>query len=376
MRRLGRVPEPRAILTAATAAVAMALPAVAETDCALSPQEIFAKVGDSVVQVLAIGINPFLVYDRLSARTGTGYVIDDGLIATNYHVIAGADEIVVFVGQDGFNAQVVGVDPALDIAVIESPLSFVLLDFGPPLELAPAEDLTIGQPAFAIGFPFGIGKTISSGIVSGSNRVLGRTTSSWLSPMLQTDAAISPGNSGGPLVDACGRLIGMVTSGISAEGAENLGFAIPVEVLGPVLEEIAATGKVARPWHGLYGQMTTPPVLLLLGIPEERWEKTSGFLVETVEPGSAADRAGLIGGSWPIRWGGTEILLGGDIITHVNGVRVDSRDTALTFVRELEIGEPVHLVFRRDGVRHEATVLIEERPILDQELEIYRNAEE
>lgn len=258
----------RARGAAGAAAIAVAgLPVSAQTDCALAPHEIFAEVGNSVVQVLAIGINPFLVHERLSVRTGTGYAIDDGLVATNYHVIADADEVVVFFGESGFDATVVGVDPALDVAVVKPPFGIAMLDLGPPLPFAPADEITIGQPAFAIGFPFGIGKTISSGIVSGSNRVLGRTTSSWLSPMLQTDAAVSPGNSGGPLVDACGRLIGMVTAGIFAEGAENLGFAIPVGVLGPVLDEIATTGKVARPWHGLYGQMTTPPVLLLLRIP-------------------------------------------------------------------------------------------------------------
>jgi putative serine protease PepD len=230
----------------------------------------------------------------------------------------------------------------------------------------------IGDPVFAIGFPLGIGKSISAGIVSGDHRILPRTTSSWLSPYLQTDASVSAGSSGGPLLDACGRVVGMITLRADAPGAENLGFAVPVSVLVPVIEALAETGRVSRPWHGLYGQMVSPMVLALTDVPFDLWEEAMGFLVETVEPGSAADRAGLRGGIWPMAWGPGEILLGGDIVTEVNGRAIRSLDDALAAVRGLVIGEEVRLEYLRDGERFETRVTVEERPLLDAEISLYR----
>jgi putative serine protease PepD len=210
-----------------------------------------------------------------------------------------------------------GIDPTLDVALLRPAGEGIA---AAPLDLAPPAAIAIGQEVHVIGYPLGIGKSISAGIVSGVSRILPRTTSSWLSPYIQTDAAVSPGNSGGPLLDGCGRVVGLIAGKINAPSAENLAFAIPTEVLAPVVEELAAKGRVSRPWHGLYGQMVTPPILLMLGAPPWEAEGLTGFLVETIEPGSAADRAGLKGGVWPVMWGPTEILLGGDIITEVNGV--------------------------------------------------------
>jgi S1-C subfamily serine protease len=204
------------------------------------------------------------------------------------------------------------------------------------------------------------------------SRILPRTTSSWLSPYIQTDAAVSPGNSGGPLIDDCGRVVGLISSQISAPGAENLAFAIPIDVLGPVVADLTTTGRVSRAWHGLYGQMVTPVILQMMGAPPWDAAELSGFLVETVEPGSAADRAGLRGGVWPVMWGPTEILLGGDIITEVNGVRIDSLEAALGIVRGLRIGETVKLKALRDGFEFESSVVLEERPLVEREMELFR----
>lgn len=339
-----------------------------EAGCALTASDLYRKAGRSVVQVLALSINPYLVRDRVSPRLGTGFAIGDGLVLTNYHVVADAGDVTIFSDDDAFMADIVGIDPSLDVALLR-PWSGDALA---PLTLADPAEIAIGQDVFVIGYPFGIGKSIAHGIVSGVSRVLPRTTSSWLSPYLQTDAAVSPGNSGGPLLDSCGHVVGLITSQIDAPGAENLAFAIPVEVLAPVIGELAAKGRVSRPWHGLYGQMVTPPILQILGAPPGEWEALTGFLVETVEPGSAADRAGLRGGVWPVIWGGTEILLGGDIITEVNGVRIDTLDTALGIVRGLRIGETVTLKGLRDGVEFKVSVVLEERPLLEREMELYR----
>ncbi|MGC9370081.1 MAG: S1C family serine protease [Paracoccaceae bacterium] len=359
----------QAALGLALAALAAAGAQAGEPACALPETDIFAKVEDKVVEVFTIAVNPFRVSGRIAARGGSGYLLDGGYVATNYHVVADAHTLAILVGDRAHDVQIVGVDPSLDIAVLRP---WPPIGDGTGLPLAGDDSARIGQKAYAVGFPLGLGKSLSAGIISGESRVLPMTTSSWMAPFIQTDAAISQGNSGGPLVDSCGRVIGMTTAAISREGAENLGFAIPVAVLRPVLTELIETGKVSRPWHGIYGQIVTPPILLMLGIPQEQWEGYTGFLVETVEPQSAADRAGLRGGSWPVRWGGNEILLGGDIITEVNGERVVSRNQALEIVRSLKVGDRVDLVYLRNGERHESSVVLPERPLLLEELNIYR----
>jgi S1-C subfamily serine protease len=304
----------------------------------------------------------------VSPRIGSGFVIDGGLILTNYHVVADVEEAAVFTDAYPLLTEVIAIDPTLDIAILR-PVSDLIA--AAPLEFAPASDIAIGQEVFDIGYPLGLGKSISSGIVSAVSRILHNMTSSWLSPYIQTDAAVSPGNSGGPLLDAGGRVVGLVSSIITGYGVSNLTFAIPVEVLGPAVEALVRDGHVARPWHGLYGQMVTPEILMMLGASPFDLALT-GFLVETVEPGSATDRAGLRGGVWPVRWGPAKILLGGDIITEVNGVRIDTLALALKVVKELRIGQTGKIKVLRDGEPFEASVVLEERPLLERELEFYR----
>lgn len=359
-----------AAMVAGASTLAVTPVSAQEADCTLSPAKIYANAQGSIVQVLSLSINPFLVSGRVEPSLGTGFMIGDGLILTNYHVVADSDDITVFLDKEAYRADVVGIDPTLDIAVVAPDTGF---DVIAPLQFADPADIAIGQDVFVIGYPFGLGKSISHGIVSGMGRVLQSTTASWLSPYIQTDAAVSPGNSGGPLLDGCGRVVGLISQKIVTPGADNLAFAIPISVLAPVVEELAENGHVARPWHGLYGQMVTPPILQMLGVPPWEWDAVAGFLVETVEPGSAADRAGLAGGVWPVMWGGTQILLGGDIITEVNGVRIDSLDTALNTVRALKIGETVTLKALRYGDPVEASVVLEERPLLEREMELYRH---
>ncbi len=337
-------------------------------ECDLGASEVFTELSPSVVEIFSLSINPFLVSGRVTPRGGTGFLVDDCLIVTNYHVVAGAHEIVAFDREEAIPAKILGADPSLDLAVLAPwwPID------RPAIVFSSDRTIEIGEPVFALGYPMGLGESITQGIVSGVSRVLPRTTSSWLSPYIQTDAAISPGSSGGPLVDACGKVIGVMTAGIAAEGAQNLGFAIPAAVVEPIVDELIEKGYVARPWHGLYGQITTPAILQMLGVPPDEWDASVGFLVETIEPGSAADLAGLLGGTWPVMWGGAEIILGGDIITELDGVRIDTWDKALAAVRELTVGSRVEVTYLRGGTENVAEVVIEERPLLGGELEIYR----
>jgi len=357
-----------ATVSATVFLMAFAPPAYAE-ECNLGASEVFAHLSPSVVEIFSLSINPFLVSGRVVPRGGTGFIVDNGDIVTNYHVVADAHEIVVFDRDRGIPVDIIGVDPSMDLAVLTPwwPVE------RPPVTFAGDRTIEIGEPVFALGYPMGVGETISQGIVSGVSRVLPMTTSSWLSPYIQTDAAISPGSSGGPLVDACGNVIGVLTAGIAADGAQNLGFAIPSAVVEPIIKELVKYGYIKRPWHGLYGQITSPAILQMLGVPQNEWDGSMGFLVETIEPGSASDRAGLLGGTWPVLWGGSEIILGGDIITMVNGVRIDSREKALRAVREVTVGSSVELTYLREGVEHRAEVVVEERPLLEGELEIYRS---
>jgi S1-C subfamily serine protease len=341
-------------------------------ECQRSAEELYATAGDSVVQVVALLIDPYRVLGRISPRLGSGFVIDGGYVLTSYHIVVDSEDITLFLDDEAYGADIVGIDPTLDLALLR-PLSEG--DIAPPLVLAHPADIAVGQQVFAIGYPFGVGKSITAGIVSGTNRIPRRTTSDWLSPYIQTDAAISSGSSGGPLLDSCGQVVGLITSRIIAPDAEGIGFAIPSAVLAPVAAELAETGRVSRPWHGLYGQMVTPLILLLLGAPPEDWENLKGFLVETVEPGSAAERAGILGGYAPMMWGGTEILLGGDIITEVNGTRIDTLGTALDVVRGLKVGDTVEIRGLRDGIPFDASVVLDERPLLEREMDFYRYLE-
>jgi len=363
---------------AVLAALMMAAPLAAQqvpatsngpTSCGKTPVEIYREVAPSVVQVFSFGINPFRATNRVESKTGSGVFLGDDLVATNFHVILDASAMAV--GSDGnlFEAELVGRDPVLDIAIVRAAgLSRVI----EPIELAPSDELAIGQPAYVIGYPLGIGKSMSTGIVSGIGREIPLNTSSWLSPFIQIDAPVSSGNSGGPLVDDCGYLIGLVTLRSLSPQAENIGFAIPVATLRRELPELIQTGKVARPWHGLYGQMVTPVILHLLGAPPTTASFSRGFLVETVEPGSAADKAGIRGGTLPVLWGMEEMILGGDIIIQVNGKKIQSLQDARVEVRELEIGQTVRVSLLRDGKVIEVSAMIEERPILERDLEAYR----
>jgi S1-C subfamily serine protease len=364
---------------AALAALTLAIPASAQhvpvigdesARCAKTAVEIYREAAPSIVQVFSFGINPYRVIGRVESKTGSGVFLGDDLVATNFHVVLDATSLAVSIGGIIFEAELVGRDPVFDIAVLRAPGLSAHIE---PIAFAPGDGVVIGQPAHVIGYPLGIGKSISTGIVSGVGRVLPLNTLSWLSPFIQTDAPVSGGNSGGALVDDCGYLIGLVTLRSGSPEAENIGFAIPAETLRHELPELIANGKVARPWHGLYGQMVTPIILRLLGAPPTATLFTRGFLVETVEPGSAADKAGIRGGTLPVQWGMQEMILGGDIIVQVNGTEIQSLEDARIVVQELEIGQTVRVKLLRDGMEMEVSAVIEERPILDRDLEAYRH---
>ncbi len=338
------------------------------TPCSIGAEAIFAQRGHSVVRVTSLGVDPFRVSGRVIPSTGSGIVLDPLLVLTNYHVVRSAQMIAVDNGDAFSDAWFIGGDPALDIALLEV---FPPLPVNQPLEFADPDGIAVGQTVYTLGYPLGIGKSLASGIISGVDRLIPLNTISWTTRYIQTDAAVSPGNSGGALLDDCGRIVGMVTLQSGHPDAENLGYVLPAATFLELLDEIETTGKVARPWHGIYGQMMNPLIRHLMTIATE--VPPEGFLVETVEPGSAADEAGLRGGVFPVLWGMQEILLGGDVITSVNGSPVETLDDALRAVGSLQIGQTVDLTVWREGTTFETTAELGERPFMERDLWLGRD---
>jgi S1-C subfamily serine protease len=249
------------------------------------------------------------------------------------------------------DARVLGLDPVLDLALLKVNADEKL----PVVTLGDSEKVKVGDDVIAIGNPLGLDQTMTRGIVSGINRILPEVPGSVDEPMIQTDAAINPGNSGGPLMDRCGRVIGINT--LISEEAQNIGFAIPINVAKSVLRELQEKGRVVRPWIGIQGRMVTPPLLSLLRLP-----MTPGFLIEVVEDGSPAERAGVKGGSLSVAVQGEEFLVGGDILTAVGGRPVKDQDDFRTATKSVKPGQQLRLRVFREGATREVTVTVVERP--------------
>ena len=250
--------------------------------------------------------------------TGSGFIWDDlGHVVTNNHVIEGASEATVRLN-DGrsYSAVLIGTSPAHDLAVLRINVAF---DRPPPVPVGTSGDLKVGQKVFAIGNPFGLDYTLTSGLVSALDRSLAEDNGATIEHLIQTDAAINPGNSGGPLLDSAGRLIGINTAIYSPSGAyAGIGFAVPVDTVNRVVPQLIARGKYIRPSLGVEVDEDINRVLTKqLGI--------EGVLLLKIEPGSAADAAGLRG----TRIDREGDVIPGDIIIAVAGQSVDSVATLL-----------------------------------------------
>jgi len=318
---------------------------------------LFDRVSPSVVFISATTINPYQLSDRVSHIVGTGFIYDSsGLILTNSHVAFGRQSIMVTL-DDGTSAaaQLVGADPIFDVAVlrIAQPQRGKL----PTAVLGDSDRVRIGEEVLAIGNPLGLDQSVTRGIVSAMNRILPETPFSLEEPLIQTDAAMNPGNSGGPLLNRCGEVIGISTAIIA--DASNISFAIPMNLAKAVLPSLLAHGRVIRPWIGFHGQLIDGVLLDLLRIP-----LVEGLLVEAVEPGSPADHAGLRGGQIEVAIGEHDFLIGGDIVLSINGMRLDTPEKLNNVMRALQVGSTVTLKVFRDGKERDIQYVLPERPIL------------
>ncbi len=280
------------------------------------------------------------------ARGGAGFIVSsDGQIVTNNHVIDQARHIVVHLG-DGqeLPARILGRDPATDLALLKvdhyNPL--------PTLPLGRTDDLAVGDLALTIGSPFGFEQSLSAGYVSALGRSIA-ADDEWgtvIDGAIQTDAAVNPGNSGGPLLDARGTVIGITTAIFSSgRGYEGVGFAIPVEILRGILPELAERGYVQRPFLGARGVDVTPQLATMLSLPATR-----GVLVQSVAAGSPAEQAGLRAGEiHPPFAEGQDLTLGGDLIVSIDGQAVlDVADLHRQIVR-FAVGDAVRIGVLRQG---------------------------
>ncbi|MBN1399751.1 MAG: trypsin-like peptidase domain-containing protein, partial [Anaerolineae bacterium] len=317
--------------------------------------QVYERVSPSVVNITskALELGFYGVYP--SEGSGSGFFIDtDGHIVTNYHVIEGAQSVEVTL-LDGtvVPAEVVGADAFSDLAVLR-------VDVKPeeslPVDMSFEGDLRVGQRAIAIGNPFGLNWTLTTGVVSSLGRPLQISEDRIIYDVVQTDAAINPGNSGGPLLNSQGQLIG-VNSAIRS-GAENIGFAIPLTTVRRVVPELIAKGYYSHPWLGLTGYRLFPELARRLELPVER-----GLLVARIyDEGPAAD-AGLRGASREVILGRTRLLVGGDIVVALDDQPIDS-NAALTQYLETRtrVGQKVKVSFYRGDRLLSALATVAEQP--------------
>jgi S1-C subfamily serine protease len=307
------------------------------------------------------GFNPFgEPAPENGAATGSGFVIDkEGHVLTNNHVVEGASKVTVKLGasEESYDAEVVGTDPGTDVALlkVDAPKEQIH-----PLPLGRSAELEVGDPVVAIGNPFGLDRTVTSGIVSALQRQIQAPNGFAISKVIQTDAAINPGNSGGPLINADGEVIGInaqIATGGGGNGNVGIGFAIPIDTIREELDQLKETGEVAHAYIGIQGGTVTPDLAKALNLPVEY-----GVLVQSVVNDGPADKAGLEGGNTSATIDGEEVRLGGDIITEVDGRKLEGMDEMIEITSESKPGDELELTIVREGDEETLDVTLGTQP--------------
>jgi S1-C subfamily serine protease len=309
---------------------------------------LFRQASPAVVNITTLTVaRDFFTLNLLEIPegTGSGFVWDDaGHVVTNFHVIQNADVAqVTLADHSTWKAHRVGVAPDKDLAVLRIDAPKERLH---PIPIGSSKELQVGQKVFAIGNPFGLDQTLTTGIISALGREIDSVTRRPIQGVIQTDAAINPGNSGGPLLDSAGRLIGVNTAIFSPSGASvGIGFAIPVDTVNLVVPQLTRFGKVSRP--GLGVQVAEDQMARQLGL--------AGVLIVEVAPNSSAARAGLR----PTRRDPTGSVRLGDVIVEVDGKSVGSTDDLFLILEQYRVGDTVVVTVVRDGRRERFKVTLE-----------------
>ncbi|HKH65599.1 MAG TPA: trypsin-like peptidase domain-containing protein [Solirubrobacterales bacterium] len=292
--------------------------------------------------------------------TGSGFVIDDeGHVLTNNHVVEGASKVRVKLGdsETTYDAEVVGADPGTDVALLEvdAPKSAFH-----PLTLGRSAEMEVGDPVVAIGNPFGLDRTVTSGIVSALQRNIQAPNGFSISHVIQTDAAINPGNSGGPLINAEGAVIGInaqIATGGGGNGNVGIGFAIPIDTVRAEIEQLKTKGEVEHAFIGITGGTITSELAKALNLPVDE-----GVIVQSVVKDGPADKAGIEAGGTEASINGEEVRLGGDIITEVDGEKLKSMDELVEIIQGHKPGDELQLTLLRDGQEKTADVTLGTQP--------------
>jgi S1-C subfamily serine protease len=342
----------------ADAAPAASLPVVAARAGAPTIREIYARTRRGVVQVNATRVlrgldtDPFfgLPYgERPRLGVGSGFVIDKaGHVVTSLHVVEGAETITVsFSNRDRVKARLVGADPATDLAVLQLDTPSRALT---PLILGDSDRLAVGDPVVAIGNPFGLDRTVTAGIVSALARPLTAPNGAELEDVIQTDAALNEGSSGGPLIDSSGTVVGVATAVAGdEEGARpGIGFAVPVNTVRTVVAQLLDDGRVARSTLGLRAVELDEQLAELFALSVDR-----GLLVQSLDPDGPAERAGVRAGATHVVVAGESYVLGGDVLLSVDGRNVATLGEFRRALAEHRPGDSLRLVVVRDGERRE-----------------------
>jgi S1-C subfamily serine protease len=304
--------------------------------------DLFNQSAPSVVFITRFGAR----YDPARMRpveipegTGSGFIWDNGGdVVTNYHVIQGASGAkVTLSNHETYDAELVGAAPEYDLAVLRIHATKSRL---PPIQIGTSADLKVGQKVFAIGNPFGLDQTLTTGVVSATGRAIRGVANNLIEDVIQTDAAINPGNSGGPLLDSAGRLIGVNTAIYSQSGASaGIGFAVPVDTVNRIVPQLVASGKVVRPRLGVL------PVNDQLNQEIMRRADMEGLLVRNVQPGSPAEAAGIRGTRQAENGG----VLFGDIILDIDGRKIRNSQELFAALGRFNAGDKVTVTVFRDG---------------------------
>jgi S1-C subfamily serine protease len=327
----------------------------------LTPRAIYRRDAPGVVfiqaQIVQQDNSFFFPQTQRGTATGSGFVIDkSGDIVTNAHVIQGATSLTVkFSDDQTVKAKVVGRDASTDLALIKVDPKGLDLK---PLALGSSRSVQVGDPTIAIGNPFGLERTLTTGVVSALQRRITAPNNFQIENVIQTDAAINPGNSGGPLIDATGRVIGInsqIQTGGNGQGNVGIGFAVPIDTARRIIPQLKK-GNVERAYLGLTS-LTITKALDALNLPASK-----GVLVESVQPGSPAAKAGIRDGNVPAQLQGGNIQLGGDIIVALDGKAISTSNQLASIVGAKKAGDKLEITVLRDGKRKTLTAKLAKRP--------------
>jgi S1-C subfamily serine protease len=338
----------------------------------LTPHEAYVRDAPGVAFVTSTVVqksesSPFNLFGEESQRqgtaTGSGIVIDaNGTILTNYHVIENAIKVTVsFEKGKSVEAQVVGKDPSDDLAILHISTDGLTLH---PLRLGDSSAVEVGDPVYAIGNPFDLERTLTTGVISALQREITAPNGFTIDNVLQTDAPINPGNSGGPLLNVEGEVIGInsqIETGGSGDGSVGIGFSIPIDTAKEKIAELEKGGTLRGAYLGLTS-LTIDGSLSALNLPV-----SSGALVQSVEPGTAAAKAGIRGGSVSTTTEDGQVAVGGDIIVKIDGQAVASSEALANDIGEKKPGEKITIELLRangkGGYEHKTlTATLGERP--------------